>query len=686
MHFVFLMGLFCSHVGAISPVQKVIQLLAECKAKVEKDLAAESKSMEEYTAFCDSELKEKGYSIQTASREIEGLEAAIAHSSATASSKADEIFGLGSTIAGKESELSAATASRASQAEVFAAAEKELVTSVKECSAAVVALSKGMAFMQVGKKQEAQKQLEAVRSALSSVIAGVSIETESKRKLKSFLQQTSTDNDDLTLKQPQAKMIAYESKSGTILQTIKDMQAKAEAELGDLRKKDISDAHDFKMIESGLTAEISHDNEKLGAAKSAKSAAEMALASAKGDLVAATKTKQADTAYSTSLETECEMAANEWEARQKSATEETAAIDKASEILSSGVVAFVQAGVKTKLRSLDDDDDDADDSSNVRTRLSSKLQTLGKKFHSFALMQLAGAARSDPFVKVRGLIESMIAKLLKEAAEEANMKAFCDTEIGKTKKSGEIKTATVAKLQARIDEAATTIATLDEEIKALQAEIADIDSAQASATEIRTKESSENVAAISDFQDSAAAVMKAMVVLKSFYGSLLQVQEKTVLKSSSRQPTFGSAKSDTGSNIISVLEVAESDFTRLYAETSTEEEAAAAAYKKLSEENALSKTTKLTAIKAKESEVMSLKVQLSHHSEDHDSVSEELDAVNAYLDKLKPQCESKVVSYAEKKAAREAEIEGLKEALSLLEGNTIAFLQGKKNFMSFNRV
>merc|ERR1719146_279260 len=176
-----------------------------------------------------------------------------------------------------------------------------------------------------------------------------------------------------------------------------------------------------------------------------------------------------------------------------------------------------------------------------------------------------------------------------------------------------------------------------------------------------------------------------MVVLKGFYGSLLQVQQKTVLKSASKQPSFGSAKSDVGSNIISILEVAESDFTRLYAETSTEEEAAAAAYTKLSEENKLAKTTKLTDIKGKSSEIKSLKVQLSHHSEDHDSVSEELDAVNAYLEKLKPQCEDKVMSYAEKKAAREAEIEGLKEALAILEGNTIAFLQGKKSFVSFRR-
>jgi hypothetical protein len=36
------------------------------------------------------------------------------------------------------------------------------------------------------------------------------------------------------------------------------------------------------------------------------------------------------------------------------------------------------------------------------------------------------------------------------------------------------------------------------------------------------------------------------------------------------------------------------------------------------------------------------------------------------LDKLKPQCETKVVSFGERKARREADIAGLKEALAIL--------------------
>jgi len=313
-------------------------------------------------------------------------------------------------------------------------------------------------------------------------------------------------------------------------------------------------------------------------------------------------------------------------------------------------------------------------------KLVQKIQQLGKKFHSFGLMQLASVAGSDPFVKIRGLIEDMIAKLLKEAQEEATQKAFCDAEMGKSKKSQAEKTATIDKLQTRIDGASATIAELTEAVKTLEAEIAEIDSSQAAATEIRTKEKADNTAAISDFSQSAEAVVKAMGVLKSFYeGALIQTSAKVT----SKRPSFGGAKTDTGSSIISVLEVAESDFTTLLAETETAEDEAAEAYAKQTKENEVSKATKMTDAKAKESEIKSLTVQLGHSKEDHASTSSELDAVNSYIDKLRPQCEEKAMSYAEKKAAREAEIAGLKEALEILEGTS--FIQGSKNFLPVRR-
>merc|ERR1719311_1179524 len=226
---------------------------------------------------------------------------------------------------------------------------------------------------------------------------------------------------------------------------------------------------------------------------------------------------------------------------------------------------------------------------------------------------------------------------------------------------------TIDKLSARIDGATSTIAELTEAIKTLESEVAAIDKAQAEATELRTTEKADYMKASSDFKASAEAVAKAIEVLKNFYeGSFRQVGSKTGLKS--KQPEFGGAKSDIAHTIISVLEMSEEDFTTLLAESEATEDEAAKAYAALTDENKMSKATKETEAKGKASEVKSLTVQLSHSKEDHASVSSELDAVNAYIDKLRPQCEEKAMSYAEKKAKREAEIAGLKEALSILDG------------------
>merc|ERR1719158_1793324 len=92
-------------------------------------------------------------------------------------------------------------------------------------------------------------------------------------------------------------------------------------------------------------------------------------------------------------------------------------------------------------------------------------------------------------------------------------------------------------------------------------------------------------------------------------------------------------------------------------------------------ENKISKATKTAEAKGAESEKKSVTNSLEMSKEDQASTSKELDAVNAYIDKLRPECESKVMSYEEKKAAREAEIQGLKDALEILSGKGIALAQ-----------
>merc|ERR1719158_1202925 len=116
----------------------------------------------------------------------------------------------------------------------------------------------------------------------------------------------------------------------------------------------------------------------------------------------------------------------------------------------------------------------------------------------------------------------------------------------------------------------------------------------------------------------------------------------------------------------------------MHSETSTAEEEAQEQYEKLTNDSKASKAAKEAEVKASLSEVKSLKVALENHGEDKTMTSSELDAVLSYIEKLKPQCEEKVMSYAEKKARREAEIAGLKEALEILS-TEVALVQTSRH-------
>merc|ERR1719377_132412 len=138
------------------------------------------------------------------------------------------------------------------------------------------------------------------------------------------------------------------------------------------------------------------------------------------------------------------------------------------------------------------------------------VKRLAREHHSAALAQLASkitavlrfgaASGDDPFAKVKGLIKELIDRLMAEAQAEATEKAYCDSEMAKTEEKKSELEDDIAKLTAKIDKAATTSAQLKEEVKALQAELAELAKQQAEMDKIRKEESEAYLAAKVDLE------------------------------------------------------------------------------------------------------------------------------------------------------------------------------------------
>merc|ERR1740123_1606066 len=98
----------------------------------------------------------------------------------------------------------------------------------------------------------------------------------------------------------------------------------------------------------------------------------------------------------------------------------------------------------------------------------------------------------------------------------------------------------------------------------------------------------------------------------------------------------------------------------------------------MTQENAVTKTLKDQDVKYRTQEAKSQDTTVSEYSSDRETTNTELSAVLEYYSKIKERCIAKPETYAERQRRREAEISGLKEALSILEDET-AFVQRKRH-------
>merc|ERR1719502_646144 len=124
--------------------------------------------------------------------------------------------------------------------------------------------------------------------------------------------------------------------------------------------------------------------------------------------------------------------------------------------------------------------------------------------------------------------------------------------------------------------------------------------------------------------------------------------------------------------VLGMMEVFESDFARLEADTTAEESASQKEYEDTMAKNTQSKAIKSATIGHKEQDKQDATQELSSHKSDLEGAHKELDAALAYFEKLKPSCIDSGESFEDRVQRRKEEVESLQEALKILNGEDIA--------------
>jgi chromosome segregation ATPase len=279
------------------------------------------------------------------------------------------------------------------------------------------------------------------------------------------------------------------------------------------------------------------------------------------------------------------------------------------------------------------------------------------------------ASGADVFAKVKGLIEGMISKLEEEALKEGKEKAYCDKEMKETEEKKADHEEDLGSLTGKINKAESSIARLSDKIATLESELGNIAASQKEMDALRAEEHEEFLKSKSDYEQGVEGVQMAIKVLKEYYGQAL-LQQPTV--------STHSADGGSGGGIIGLLEVAESDFSKLLAEVEADEKSAQNEYEEQTKANEMDKAEKQTSLKYKTKEKAETEKDLEELKADRDGEQSELDAVLDYYSGIKKRCIAKPEPYEERKRRREQEIEGLKDALDVLETDT-AFLAVRRS-------
>jgi hypothetical protein len=656
--------------AAVTPIQKVMQLMEDMKAKGIAMKNEEETKFSAFSTWCGDQTRVKNNEISDGESRIEQLKAVIEKGAVSITHLTARIQELEEDVGRWKKDQAASADVRQKEAVDFKATVMDYSESVDAIGGAITVL----------KKQNFDRSQAA--AALLQVQGQKLVSMATKSALTSFLQNAMPD-DMLFREAPEAS--GYEFQSGGVVDMLEKLEDEFVSKKTELEKEEMTAQHGFEQIMQQLTDNTETAKQEISRKTKARADTQQAKAQDEGDLAQTSKDRDEDKQYLADMTSLCTQKSADFASRQKLRADEIEAISKAIGIIGSQGVegsgdkhlpgaSLVQRAKKAASLLQLTNSVQSPSQVSAAAFLTERAKTSGSRLLSEAAQLVA----ANPFVKVKKMVKDLIVKLMEEGTSETEHKGWCDSELAANKITRDERTADVNELNAQIEDLNAEIAQLTQDVADLATAVKELDEAMAQQTEERNSAKASNEQTIKEAKEAQTAVEQATAVLKEYYAKSAQATALTQQSPMADAPeTFDKAYTGMmpeGGGVVDFLEVILADFARLESETSSSE-----AQEQDQFETFMFESKKDKALKQNESGHKSDR-KTDREGALHSSVSElqanseMLKKANAYFDKLKPTCVDSGITYEDRVKGREAEIQSLTEALQILKGQELPTL------------
>jgi len=669
-----------------NPIRKVVTMLQNMQKKVTAEGEREKEIFDKFMCYCKNGGGDLSASIGASTTKVPQLGSDIKEGEAKKKQLDEDL---------KQHQVDR-SAAKAAIEEATGLRNKENADFLKESSA----LSANIGAM--------GKAIKAIEGGM----AGGFLQTNLAQVLKKLILTNSNlldaDRQDIMAFLSGGQNGQYVPQSGQITGILKTINDEMTKSLADAKAAEAASAASFEALVAAKTKEVAANTHAIEVKTVRVGELAVEIVMMKNDLSDTEESLIEDQKFLKDLEKNCKQQSAEWAGLQKIRSEELLALaetikvlndDDALELFKKALPgassSFVQVSVNQAV-------------SRKRAMTTIKLAAELKEHRpQFDFITMAIQGKKVGFAKVVKMIDDMVVTLKQEQIDDDHKKEYCakQFDFAEDKKKGLVKA--VSDLEVSIDEATDGVATLKDEIKALEAGIKKLDKSVAEATEQRKTEH-EDYTELMASDNAAKQLLKfAQNRLNKFYNpKLYKAPPKRVLSEedqlvvnnggtlapteapggiagtgvtvlaevNAHQPEAPAKlggykkKGEESGGVIAMIDLLVRDLDKEMTEAEVNEKDAQGDYEQMLGDSAEKRARDTKALTDKTASKASMQSDIESHSESKDSTTKELMATAQYISSLHGECDWLLQYYDVRKEARASEVDSLNNAKAVLSG------------------